>query len=139
MVLIDDGKLKLRIEEVAKGSATARVLVGGRVSNRKGVSLPDTEIPVSAMTQKDQSDLEAGLNAGVDWVAVSFVQRPEDIAAVKKIAGGRAQVLAKIDLLGPRKSGEVVFKAPTTPGEYVYLCSFPAHFQVGMKGVLIVK
>lgn len=96
-VLIDDGKVRLQVESVSKDGAQARVIVGGRISNRKGVSLPDTEIPVSAMTAKDFSDLEAGLNAGVDWVAVSFVQRPEDIAAVKKIAAGRAMVLAKIE------------------------------------------
>lgn len=97
IVLIDDGKVKLQVEKVSSDGALARVLVGGRISNRKGVSLPDTEVPVSAMTEKDQSDLEAGLHAGVDWVAVSFVQRPEDIAAVKKIARGRAMVLAKIE------------------------------------------
>ena len=97
VVLIDDGKVRLKIESVSADGAMARVLVGGKISNRKGVSLPDTDVPVSAMTPKDQSDLEAGLNAGVDWVAVSFVQRPEDIAAVKKIAAGRALVLAKIE------------------------------------------
>ncbi len=97
VVLIDDGKVKLKVEKVSADGALARVVVGGRISNRKGVSLPDTEVPVSAMTEKDQSDLEAGLHAGVDWVAVSFVQRPEDIAAVKKIARGRALVLAKIE------------------------------------------
>jgi pyruvate kinase len=67
------------------------------VSDRKGVSLPDTDIPVSAMTPKDRADLDAALNAGVDWIAVSFVQRPDDIAEVKKIARGRARVLAKIE------------------------------------------
>ena len=65
--------------------AVAIVDVAGDVSNRKGVSLPDTEIPVSPMTDKDRADLEAGLEAGVDWVAVSFVQRPEDVAEVKKL------------------------------------------------------
>ncbi|MBM3607960.1 MAG: pyruvate kinase [Alphaproteobacteria bacterium] len=96
-VLIDDGKVRLKVEEVATGKAIARVEIAGRISNRKGVSLPDTDIPVSAMTEKDQSDLEAALNAGVDWIAVSFVQRADDIAAVKKIARGRAGVLAKIE------------------------------------------
>ncbi len=96
-VLIDDGKVRLIVESISPDGAVARVIVGGRISNRKGVSLPDTDVPVSAMTEKDQSDLEAGLHAGVDWVAVSFVQRPEDIAAVKKIARGRALVLAKIE------------------------------------------
>jgi pyruvate kinase len=97
VVLIDDGKVRLRVESVSAGKAVAVVEVAGRISNRKGVSLPDTDIPVSAMTEKDQSDLEAALNAGVDWIAVSFVQRADDIAAVKKIAAGRASVLAKIE------------------------------------------
>ena len=96
-VLIDDGKVRLTILEANATSARARVEVAGKISDRKGVSLPDTEIPVAAMTEKDRSDLEAGLNAGVDWVAVSFVQRADDVAEVKKIAAGRALVLAKIE------------------------------------------
>ena len=97
IVLIDDGKVALHIVEAAPNRAVARVDVAGRISNRKGVSLPDTEIPVSAMTEKDRSDLDAALNEGVDWIAVSFVQRADDIAEVKKIARGRALVLAKIE------------------------------------------
>ena len=96
-ILIDDGKVRLRIEEATPERAVTRVEVGGRVSNRKGVNLPDTLIPVSAMTGKDRSDLEAALNEGVDWIAVSFVQRAEDVAEVRKIARGRALVLAKIE------------------------------------------
>ncbi len=97
VVLIDDGKVRLHITEAKPARAVAIVDVAGRISNRKGVSLPDTEIPVSAMTEKDRSDLEAGLNEGVDWIAVSFVQRADDIAEVKKIARGRALGLAKIE------------------------------------------
>ena len=89
-VIIDDGKLRLTVTEVSEGRAVTRVEVGGRISNRKGVSLPDTVIPVAAMTEKDRGDLEAGLAAGADWIAVSFVQRPEDVAEVKKVAAGRA-------------------------------------------------
>ncbi|ACA19532.1 pyruvate kinase [Methylobacterium sp. 4-46] len=96
-VLIDDGKLRLQVVEVAPRRAVTRVLVGGRISNRKGVSLPDTTIPVAAMTEKDHLDLEAGLAANIDWIAVSFVQRPEDVAEVKEIAGHRALVMAKIE------------------------------------------
>ncbi len=96
-VLIDDGKLRLRVKEIKKDKAVTEVMVGGRISNRKGVSLPDTMIPVTAMTEKDRSDLEAALDAGVDWIAVSFVQRPEDIAEVKKVARGRALVMAKLE------------------------------------------
>mgnify|MGYP001218797571 FL=1 len=96
-IIIDDGKIRLEVESVGKGKATTRVVVGGKISNRKGVSLPDTTIPVSAMTEKDRTDLEAAVNIGVDWIALSFVQRPEDIAEVRKVARGRALVMAKIE------------------------------------------
>ncbi len=96
-VLIDDGKVRLHITQATPTRAVAMVDVAGRISNRKGVSLPDTEIPVSAMTEKDRSDLDAALEEGVDWIAVSFVQRADDIADVKKIVRGRAMVLAKIE------------------------------------------
>ena len=96
-VLIDDGKVKLHIIEAGPDRAVAMVDVPGRISNKKGVSLPDTEIATSAMTPKDRSDLDAALNEGVDWIAVSFVQRPEDVAEVKKIARGRALVMSKIE------------------------------------------
>lgn len=96
-ILIDDGKLRLRVKSVKEGSATTVVEVAGKISNRKGVSLPDTTIPVAAMTDKDRSDLEAALDAGVDWIALSFVQRPEDVAEVKKVARGRALVMSKLE------------------------------------------
>jgi pyruvate kinase len=97
VVILDDGKLRLRVVEETATTAVTVVEVGGKLSNRKGVSLPDTMIPVSAMTAKDRSDLDAALEAGVDWIALSFVQRPEDVAEVKKIARGRALVMAKIE------------------------------------------
>jgi pyruvate kinase len=81
-ILVDDGKVRLHVETADAKRATAIVDVGGVVSNRKGVSLPDTEIPVSSITDKDRADLEAGLQMGVDWIAVSFVQRPEDVIDV---------------------------------------------------------
>jgi pyruvate kinase len=96
-VLVDDGKVRLRVTEASAKRAVAVVEVAGRISDKKGVSLPDTEIPVAAMTEKDRSDLEAALDAGIDWVALSFVQRPEDVADVKKTARGRAKVLSKIE------------------------------------------
>ncbi len=96
-MLIDDGKVKLHVLEASPDRSVCMVDIAGKVSNRKGVSLPDTEIATSAMTAKDRSDLDAALNEGVDWVAVSFVQRADDVAEVKKIARGRALVLAKIE------------------------------------------
>jgi pyruvate kinase len=96
-LLLDDGKVRLKAVDVSSGRAVTKVIVGGRMSNRKGVSLPDTEIPLSAMTEKDRSDLEAAVNTGVDWIALSFVQRPEDVAEVRKIARGRSLVMSKIE------------------------------------------
>jgi pyruvate kinase len=96
-LLLDDGKVKLVAVETSPKRAVTRVVVGGKLSARKGVSLPDTTIGFSALTPKDRSDLEACLDAGVDWVALSFIQRPEDIAEAKKITRGRAAVMAKIE------------------------------------------
>ncbi|MBB4197104.1 pyruvate kinase [Rhodoblastus sphagnicola] len=96
-MLIDDGRLRLDVIEAAPGRAVTTVEVGGRISNRKGVSLPDTEIPDAAMTEKDRIDLAAAVETGVDWIALSFVQRAEDVKAVKAIVGDRAMVLAKIE------------------------------------------
>ena len=96
-LLIDDGKLRLVATDVTPQRIVTHVEVGGKVSNRKGVSLPDTVVPVAALTGKDIADLEAALDAGVDWIALSFIQRPEDIAEAKKITRGRAAVMAKIE------------------------------------------
>jgi len=96
-ILIADGKVRLHVVEASATHAVAIVDVAGEISNRKGVSLPDTEIPVSSITEKDRADLKAGLDAGIDWVAVSFVRRPDDIAEVKKLTLSRALVMAKLE------------------------------------------
>ncbi len=96
-LLVDDGKLRLKAIEVTDQRIVSRVEVGGKVSNRKGVSLPDTVVPLAALAPKDLADLEAALDAGVDWIALSFIQRPEDIAEAKKLTRGRAAVMAKIE------------------------------------------
>jgi len=96
-VLIDDGKVLLKVTAVQPGRAECLVEVAGKISNKKGVSLPDTTIPTSAMTPKDTADLLAALEENVDWIALSFVQRPEDVVEVKRIVGRRASVLAKIE------------------------------------------
>ena len=96
-VLIDDGKVLLRVSHVEPGRADTIVDVAGRISNKKGVSLPDTTIPTSAMTEKDRADLLAALEENIDWIALSFVQRPEDVTEVQAIAAGRALVMAKIE------------------------------------------
>ena len=96
-LLIDDGKVRLTVTQAEPKRMTTRVEVGGKLSDRKGVSLPDSTIPFSALTDKDLSDLEAALETGIDWVALSFIQRPEDIAEAKKITRGRAAIMAKIE------------------------------------------
>ena len=96
-LLIDDGKLQLRAEKCDGKSIACTVVSGTKISDRKGVSLPDTDLPVGALTDKDRDDLEAVLQTDVDWVALSFIQRPEDLAEVRKIARGRVGLLSKIE------------------------------------------
>ena len=96
-LLIDDGKVRLRIVDKGVDFAEAIVEVPGEIKDRKGINMPDTLLPLSAMTPKDRSDLDAALAIGVDWIALSFVQRPEDFAELKQIVAGRAGVLAKIE------------------------------------------
>ena len=97
VILIDDGKIRLKIVDVSKDWADAIVEVGGMLKNKKGINLPDTVLPISAMTQKDRSDLDAAMHLGVDWVALSFVQRPDDMADLKKVVANRAGCMAKIE------------------------------------------
>jgi len=96
-LLIDDGKVRLTVTDTDRRRIVTRIDVAGKLSDRKGVSLPETMIPFSALTEKDRSDLDAALEAGIDWVALSFIQRPEDIAEAKKVTRGRAAVMAKIE------------------------------------------
>lgn len=96
-LLIDDGKLRLIAEETSPEHALVRVVTGGKMSDRKGVSLPDTDLPVSAMTPKDRADLEAALETGIDWIALSFVQRADDVIEAKKLVRGRASIMSKIE------------------------------------------
>ena len=96
-LLLDDGKVRLTAVEATPQRIVTRVEVAGKLSDRKGVSFPDSTVPYSALAEKDRSDLDAALDTGIDWVALSFVQRPEDIAEAKKITRGRAGVMAKIE------------------------------------------
>lgn len=96
-LLLDDGKIRLLVREASQTRADCVVDVGGKLSNKKGVSVPDTEIPVGALTSKDRKDLNAALEANVDWIALSFIQRPDDLADVRKVTRGRAGVMAKIE------------------------------------------
>src|SRR6478736_5053889 len=97
-LLIDDGKLALRAEKCDGKSIVTTVVSGTRISDRKGVSLPDTLLGVGALTDKDRVDLDAVLATNeVDWVALSFIQRPEDLAEVRKVARGRVGLMSKIE------------------------------------------
>ncbi|WP_417309439.1 pyruvate kinase [Devosia sp.] len=96
-LLLDDGKLQLKATKIGNGAVETEVIYGGKLSDRKGVSLPDTLLPMGALTEKDHADLLKGLEAEADWIAVSFVQRPEDIIDIRKVVQGRAGVMAKIE------------------------------------------
>lgn len=96
-LLIDDGRLELVSEKCDGFSIECRVIAGTVISDRKGVSLPDTTLDVGALTEKDRSDLAAVLQEEIDWVALSFIQRPEDIAEVRKVARGLVSILSKLE------------------------------------------
>jgi pyruvate kinase len=96
-LLLDDGKLVLRVTEIGPEHINTKIEVGGTLSNRKGLNVPDVVVPIAALTEKDRSDLAFALEQGVDWIAMSFVQRPEDVAEGKKLIGNKAALLAKIE------------------------------------------
>src|ERR1700730_15881701 len=96
-LLLDDGKLQLKVESFGRDYAVTRVMVGGRLSDRKGVNVPGWVLPISPLTEKDREDLRFALAMGVDWVALSFVQRPEDIDEARKLIGDQAMVLSKLE------------------------------------------
>ncbi|AUT47655.1 pyruvate kinase [Achromobacter sp. AONIH1] len=96
-LLLDDGRLRLRVDACDATSADTRVLVGGRLSERKGVNVPGVVLPISALTPKDLRDLDTALALGADWIALSFVQRPEDIIEARERIGDRARIIAKLE------------------------------------------
>ncbi len=96
-LLVNDGKIRLAVKDCGKDFANCTVTVGGTISNRKGVNVPDVVLPLAALSEKDRDDLEFACTLGVDWLALSFVQRPEDVVEAKQLAKGRAAVLSKIE------------------------------------------
>jgi pyruvate kinase len=96
-LLLDDGKVVLRVIATEPGAVATEVVTGGTLSDNKGLNLPDTIVPMAALTAKDRTDLAQALELGVDWIALSFVQRPEDVAEARKLIGGRAALLSKIE------------------------------------------
>jgi pyruvate kinase len=97
LVLLDDGKVRLRVTDHGPDFAETIVEAGEKLSDHKGLNLPGAAIPIPALTAKDRKDLAFALNTGVDWVALSFVQRAADMAELRQIVRGRAAVLAKIE------------------------------------------
>jgi len=96
-LLIDDGNVRLNVERCGKDFAETKVVIGGDISDHKGVNVPNAVLPLSPLTQKDRTDLAFALDLGVDWIALSFVQRPEDVAEARKLIAGRASVLVKLE------------------------------------------
>src|SRR6202011_2575801 len=96
-LLLDDGRVRLQVEDCGSGFADTRCLVGGTLSDRKGVNVPNAELPLSAITEKDRADLSFALEHGADWIAFSFVQRPADVAEGRKLVGGRAGIMVKLE------------------------------------------
>ena len=96
-LLVNDGKIRLRVTAATPESADVVVEVGGPISNRKGVNVPDVELPLAALTEKDRADLEFMAQLGVDWMALSFVQRAADVEEGKELVKGRAAVMTKVE------------------------------------------
>jgi pyruvate kinase len=96
-ILIDDGKIRLSVLEADEDRIISEVRVGGAVSDNKGVNVPDVVVPIPALTDKDRDDLQFALKQHTDWIALSFVQRPEDVAEARSLIGDRAALLAKIE------------------------------------------
>jgi len=96
-LLLDDGRIRLRVQHCGADFADTEVVVGGVLSERKGVNVPDIVVPLSALTPKDRTDLTFALDLGVDWIALSFVQRPEDLDEARALVDGRAGILTKLE------------------------------------------
>ena len=96
-LLVNDGKIRLQVDACGPDFADCTVVVGGTISNRKGVNVPDVVLPLAALSEKDLKDLEFACDLGVDWLALSFVQRAEDVLQARKLAKGRAAILSKIE------------------------------------------
>jgi pyruvate kinase len=96
-LLLDDGRLRVAVESCGEDHAETRVVTGGVLSDRKGVNVPEVVLPVTPLTDKDRDDLEFALDLGADWIALSFVQRAEDIEEAKALIDGQASVMTKIE------------------------------------------
>ncbi|PKU26312.1 pyruvate kinase [Telmatospirillum siberiense] len=96
-LLLDDGRMRLRVEQHGADFAETVVITGGDLSNHKGVNVPNVVLPLSPLTDKDKVDLAYALEMGVDWLALSFVQRPEDVQEIKRLVGDRVRIISKLE------------------------------------------
>src|SRR5712691_5971853 len=96
-LLLDDGKLRLKVTDCGADFADTEILIGGTLSDHKGVNVPQAVLPISAVTDKDRADLSFALQHGADWIALSFVQRPDDVAEARKLIGNAAGLMVKLE------------------------------------------
>ncbi|MCY4446437.1 MAG: pyruvate kinase [Rhodobacteraceae bacterium] len=96
-LLVNDGKIKLRVDECREDYAVCTIIEGGEISNHKGVNVPDVVLPLAALSKKDRQDLEFACELGIDWLALSFVQKPEDIQQARSLVKGRASIMTKVE------------------------------------------
>ncbi|MAM40141.1 MAG: pyruvate kinase [Rickettsiales bacterium] len=108
-LLINDGKIRLKVIRADENEILCSAEVGGVISDRKGVNVPDAEVPIPALTDKDRRDLAFAMNQNVDWIGLSFVQRPEDLAEARKLMGGKGALCAKIEKpMAVRRLDEII-------------------------------
>jgi pyruvate kinase len=110
-LLINDGRVRLMVVDCDERHADTEVVVGGEVSDNKGVNVPDTQLALSALTDKDREDLVYGLELGVDWVALSFVQKAEDVEELRGLVGERAAIIVKLEKPGAIDQLEAIVEA----------------------------
>ena len=97
ILLLDDGRLKMKVTQCFPESIECEVVIGGMLSDKKGVNTPTVVLPISPLTPKDRVDVEHAMTLGVDWIALSFVQKTEDIEELQAIVQGRAKIMAKLE------------------------------------------
>jgi len=110
-LLVNDGKIRLKVKKCGKDFADCTVVTGGTISNRKGVNVPDVVLPLAALSDKDRKDLAFVAELGVDWLALSFVQRPEDVNEARALCKGRAAILSKIEKPAAVKAFDAILAA----------------------------
>ena len=124
-LLVNDGKIRLRVVACTPESAECEVVAGGTISNNKGVNLPDVVLPLAALTEKDREDLEFALGLGIDWLALSFVQRPDDVIEARKLLGERqVGVMVKVESAGLPGGGGMSGSAASAPNLVTASCCF---------------